>query len=359
MKQKRDYYEVLGVSRDADAAAIKRAYRKLAKKYHPDTNAGNARAEEAFKEVSEAYGVLGDEKKRKLYDQFGHAAFEGGEPDYEAYQRARNAGGGQGAWSGGPGGYHSYHFEGSGEDMDEILRNLFGGGSYGGGSSRSSFHHSGFGGNPFEDFQTGGSYGGTFGGGGSFRNGFRSKGADLHAHVEVTFEEAAFGGKKSIRLQGEDGSVRSYEVQIPAGIESGKTIRLKGKGMPGEGGGEPGDLLLQVQVGEKPGFRREGSDVYTTVTIPFTTAVFGGEVPIETLYGQVLCQIQAGTQSGTKIRLRGKGIVSMKNPSVRGDQYAVVEIAVPRDLSPEARQKLREFEQLQNGGNGGRRGHAA
>lgn len=199
-------------------------------------------------------------------------------------------------------------------------------------------------------------------GGGSYsgfgRGGFQSRGADLHADVEVTFEEAAFGGKKSIHLRGEDGSTRSYEVQIPAGIESGKTIRLKGKGMPGEGGGEPGDLLLKIRVGEKPGFRREGTDVYTTVTIPFTTAVFGGEVPIETLYGKVLCKIKEGTQSGTKIRLRGKGITSMKNPGVRGDQYAVVEIAVPRNLSPEAKQKLREFEQIQKGGRG-QNGHAA
>ncbi len=367
MKQKRDYYQVLGVSRDADAAAIKRAYRKLAKAYHPDTNEGNHQAEERFKEVSEAYAVLSDEKKRKLYDQFGHAAFEGGEPDYEAYERARNARGGRGTWSSGPGGYQSYHFEGSGEDMDDILRNFFGGSAHG------------FSGDPFEGFRQGafqgGSRGGAYGGfqGGSYsgfqggsRNGsyggFSSRGEDVRAEVEVTFEEAAFGGKKSIRLQGEDGSVRSYEVQIPAGIESGKTIRLKGKGMPGAGGGEAGDLLLKIQVGEKPGYRREGNDVYTTVKVPFTTAVFGGEVPIETLYGRVLCKIREGTQSGTKIRLRGKGIVSMKNPSVRGDQYAVVEIEVPRNLSPEEKQKLREFEQLQKkGGHSGRQGggHAA
>ena len=355
VKEKRDYYQVLGVSRDADAAAVKRAYRKLAKQYHPDTNAGNPRAEEAFKEVSEAYAVLSDEKKRKLYDQFGHAAFEGGEPDYEAYERARNAQGGAGAFRGGPGGYQSYHFEGSGEDMDDILRKFFGGSAHG------------FSGDPFEGLHQGGFQGGprcgSYGGfqGGSY-GGFSSRGEDLRAEVEVTFEEAAFGGKKSIRLRGEDGSVRSYEVRIPAGIESGKTIRLKGKGMPGEGGGEAGDLLLKVRVGEKPGYRREGNDVYTTVTIPFTTAVFGGEVPIETLYGRVLCKIREGTQSGTKIRLRGKGIVSMKNPSVRGDQYAVVEIGVPRNLSPEEKQKLREFEQLQKkGGHSGRQGggHAA
>lgn len=355
LKQKRDYYEVLGVSRDADAAAIKRAYRKLAKKYHPDTNAGNVKAEEAFKEVSEAYSVLSDEKKRKLYDQFGHAAFEGGEPDYEAYQRAQNG------RKAGPGGYQSYHFEGNAEDMDEIFRNLFGGSFHGSGfggqgTGSQGFRRSAFHGDPFQGFQDDAFGGGSYSGFG--RGGFQSRGADLHADVEVTFEEAAFGGKKSIHLRGEDGSTRSYEVQIPAGIESGKTIRLKGKGMPGEGGGEPGDLLLKIRVGEKPGFRREGTDVYTTVTIPFTTAVFGGEVPIETLYGKVLCKIKEGTQSGTKIRLRGKGITSMKNPGVRGDQYAVVEIAVPRNLSPEAKQKLREFEQIQKGGRG-QNGHAA
>ena len=342
MKTKRDYYEVLGVSRDADAAAIKKAYRKLAKKYHPDTNSGDARAAEEFKEVTEAYSVLSDEKKRKLYDQFGHAAFEEG-------GGASQAGG---AYQGTNGGYREYHFEGEDINMDDIFENIFGGAFNGSGFGT----HSGFGGSRgWDRVHRNGSYGygdgfaeDGFGGtgyeGGTYGSAFGGRGSDLNAEVEISFDEAAFGGKKTISLSGMDGQIRSYEINIPAGIETGKTIRLKGKGMPGRGGREAGDLLLKIRVKDKPGFRREGMDVYTTVKVPFSTAVLGGEVPVETIYGTVLCRIREGTQSGTKIRLKGKGIVSMKDASVRGDEYAVVEIEVPRHLSDEAKQKLKEFD---------------
>ena len=377
---KRDYYEVLGVNKNADAATIKKAYRKLAKKYHPDSNEGNASAAEHFKEVNEAYDVLSDEKKRKLYDQFGHAAFEEGAGNYGNAQGSpfgSGFGGAQGNPFGGGfhgsysdgNGYHEYHFE-NGEDMDDILKNIFGGGfrksrssgnaggsSYGNGAG--GFHSSGFGGfgNGSGGFGSDGfgGFGSGFGTGGSgfhsqgFGGSYSSKGEDLHAEVDVSFDEAAFGGKKVIRLQSSNGSVQNYEVNIPAGIESGKSIRLKGKGYPGTGGGEAGDLLLKVNVQDKPGYRREGRDVYTTVNIPFTTAVFGGEAKVHTIYGDVLCNIKPGTQSGTKIRLRGKGIVAMNNPSVHGDEYATVQIEVPTNLTPEARRKLKEFEQECNG----------
>lgn len=364
---KRDYYEVLGVNRNADAAAIKKAYRKLAKKYHPDSNEENATAAERFKEVNEAYDVLSDEKKRKLYDQFGHAAFEEGAGNYGGAQgspfgsgfggsQGNPFGSGfQGSYSDGNG-YHEFHFE-NGEDMDDILKNIFGGGfkkgksSGGFGNGSSGFHGSGFGG--FGSGSDG--FGSGFGTGGSgfhsqgFGGSYSSKGEDLHADVTVSFDEAAFGGKKVIRLQSSNGGVQNYEVNIPAGIESGKSIRLKGKGHPGIGGGEAGDLLLKVNVQDKPGYRREGRDVYTTVNIPFTTAVFGGEAKVHTIYGDVLCNIKPGTQSGTKIRLRGKGIVAMNNPSVHGDEYATVQIEVPTNLTPDARRKLKEFEQECNG----------
>lgn len=339
---KRDYYEVLGVSRNADAAAIKKAYRKLAKKYHPDSNEGNVAAAEKFKEVNEAYDILSDEKKRKMYDQFGHAAFEEGGGNYSNAQGNPFGGGFHGSYSDGNG-YHEYHFE-NGEDMDDILKNIFGGGFGKGKSARgfggSGFHSSGFGESGFGGF---GSQGSGFGGS------YSAKGEDLHVDVDVSFDEAAFGGKKIIHLQSSNGAVQSYEVNIPAGIESGKSIRLKGKGHPGVGGGEAGDLLLKVNVQDKPGFRREGQDVYTTVSVPFTTAVLGGEVKVHTIYGDVICKIKEGTQSGTKIRLRGKGIVYMNQPSVHGDQYAVVEIQVPQNLTPEAKRKLKEFEQECNG----------
>lgn len=350
MAQKRDYYEVLGVGRNADEAQIKKAYRKLAKKYHPDTNAGNADAEQKFKEVTEAYTVLSDKEKRKLYDQFGHAAF-----DQSAGAGAQGGpGGAYRQYYGGPqGGYREYHFEGG--NMDDMFRDLFGdmfhhgngAGSGGarragaGGGTYSSGTYSSFGG--FDGF---GDFGGFSGGG------YSMKGNDLHADVAVGFDEAAFGCDKVIRLQnpsGANGGVQSLQVHIPAGIDTGKTIRLKGKGMPGTNGGEAGDLLLKVTVGEKAGYERKGMDVYTTIRIPYSTAVLGGEAVVSTLYGNVVCTIREGTQSGTKIRLKGKGIVSMKNPSVHGDQYVTVQIDVPQHLSEAAKRKLREFDAVAAG----------
>lgn len=297
MGTKRDYYEILGVEKTADENTIKKAYRKLAKKYHPDTNTGNAVAEEKFKEATEAYAVLSDPEKRKQYDQFGHENPEGG--------------------------FREYHFEDG--DIDDILKNIFGGGL--GGFYEEGFHndhfHSGFG-----------------------RHSFRQDGANLHARIEVGFDEAVFGCEKVIRLTGDDGVQRSLQVRIPAGIDTGKTIRLRGKGMEGSGGGRPGDLLLKVTVGKRAGFERKEMDVYTMARIPFTTAVLGGEAVVPTLYGNVMCKIQPGTQSGTRIRLRGKGIVSMKNKDVRGDQYVTIQIDVPRGLSEEAKEKLKEFDRL-------------
>lgn len=341
MSTKRDYYDVLGVSRNADTATIKKAFRKLAKKYHPDSNEGNAAAAEKFKEVTEAYDVLGDEKKKKLYDQFGHAAFEEGGGQNGGYG-SYHTGGTQGNPFGG--GYHEFHFKGNG-NMDDIFGDIFGnafkGGNFGG------FHQKTYQSRGFQDGFGGGFDHSGFGQG--FSGGsYAQKGSDINADVEVTFDEAAFGGKKIVYLRGQDGRTHSLEINIPAGIASGQSIRIKGKGMAGAGGGPSGDLLLKVTVKDRPGYRREGLDVYTTVNVPFTTAVFGGEAKIHTLYGDVLCKIKPGTQSGSKIRLRGKGIVSMKNHSIHGDQYASVQIEVPIRLSNEARQKLKEYEQAQN-----------
>ena len=155
---------------------------------------------------------------------------------------------------------------------------------------------------------------------------------------------------KRITLQDQSGKAQTLEVHIPAGIDSGKSIRLRGKGMPGTGKGGAGDLLLKVTVQPKAGYERKGMDVYTTVSIPYTTAVFGGEARVHTLYGDVMCKIKEGTQSGSKIRLRGKGIVSMKDANVHGDQYVTVQIQVPRHLNAEARQKLMEYKKAAAGG---------
>lgn len=328
MAVKRDYYDVLGIDRNADEKTIKKAYRKLAKKYHPDTNAGNPDAADKFKEVNEAYDILSDPKKKKMYDQFGHAAFEAGaDPGADA-----GAGGFGGFQNGGNGSYQEFHF--NGENMDDIFGDIFGNmfhGSHGGG------FHSGFGGS---GFHSGSGFGGFH------QQDFPQKGSDVKASINVTFDEAAFGADKRISLSSPDGSSgapQTLQVHIPAGIDTGKSIRLKGKGMPGTGGGEPGDLLLKVTVGTRPGYDRKGSDVYTTISIPYTTAIFGGEATVPTLYGNVICKIREGMQSGSKIRLRGKGIVSMKNPSVRGDQYVTIQIQVPQNLNYTAKEKLHEY----------------
>ena len=335
MSAKRDYYEVLGVSRDADKNTIKKAYRKLAKKYHPDTNQGNAQAAERFKEATEAYNILSDPEKKKMYDQFGHAAFDGSGATGGAYGGAygRN-GGGTYQYAGPDGTFHEYHFEGNG-DMDDFLKNIFGG-SFGGfgGATRSSSKGS-----------RSGFSGSGFGESGSYGN-YSQGGADVTAEITVGFDEAAFGCEKVIHLTENNGKAvgKALKVKIPAGIDTGKSIRLRGKGNPGINGGKAGDLLLKVKVASKPGYERKGMDVYTTVRVPFTTAVLGGEAKVETLHGNVLCKINPGTQSGTKIRLRGKGIVSMKDKNQQGDQYVTVQIDVPGNLSEEAKRKLREFE---------------
>lgn len=343
---KRDYYEVLGISKNADEKMIKQAYRKLAKKYHPDTNHGNPQAEEQFKEVTEAYNVLNDKEKRKLYDQFGFAAFDGSMGSGDAAQGTGgpfeyggfgNGGFGSGGFGNG-GSYHEYHFNGG--DMDDILKNIFGRDF----EENSGFEGStGFGGNTGGFRRSAGGFGDSSGFG--FGNSsYKRKGQNATAKITIPFEDAVYGGDKVIRFRNDDGSEQSLQVHIPAGIDTGKKIRLKGKGGMGANGGAPGDLLLEVTVLEKDGIIRKGNDIYTTIQIPYTTAVFGGEAVVQTLYGNVSCKIKEGTQSGSKIRLRGKGMPLMNHPSEKGDQYATVEILVPKYLNPDAKEKLRAYQ---------------
>ena len=341
MVTKTDYYEVLGINRNADDKAIKKAYRKLAKKNHPDINPGDTNAEAKFKEITEAYEILSDSEKRKLYDQFGHAAFDGTGAQSGAYSNAGGFGGfgGSGGFRGGTyrsnngNGYQEFHFEGG--DMGDIFENFFGSGF-----KKSGFQN-GFGKNG--NFNNG--FNGNFRQSGGFgnRQSYQTKGTDVHADIQVSFDAAVFGKKETIHLKDENGKVQALEVNIPAGIETGQSIRLKGKGSPGYNGGAAGDLFLKVTVSEKSGFKREGQDISNTVSIPFITAVLGGDVTVPTIYGNVRCSIKPGTQSGSKLRLRGKGIVSMKNSSVHGDQYTTIEVQVPKNLTPKAKQKLREF----------------
>ena len=359
MAEKRDYYEVLGVSKGASDDELKKAYRKVAKKYHPDLHPNDKEAEEKFKEVNEAYGVLSDSEKRSRYDQFGHA---GVDPNFGA------GGGGTGF---------------GGFDFGDIFGDIFGGG---------------FGG---------------FGGGGR-RNG-PVRGRDVRQVVDITFEEAAFGTKKKLSITKQEscsacggsgakagtspvtctrcggtgqvktqvrtplgymtnigtcpecngsgkvikdpcrecrgtGKVRKnsvIEVDIPAGIDNGQTIQISGKGEPGERGGMTGDLLVTVRVKPHPLFVRDGYNIFIDMPITFVQAALGATVKVPTLDGAVEYDIPEGTQSETTFKLRGKGVPYIRSKA-RGDQYVKVRVEVPSNLSQKQKELLREFEEDKN-----------
>lgn len=366
---KKDLYAILGVKRDADASQIKKAYRKLAKKYHPDSNAGNAEAEKKFKDVSEANSILGDAEKRKIYDEYGYEAFASGMDPKEYAKRmeeAKKAGfGGFGGYSGfegfgsggtygrsgrsgvfrgKDGGYTSFHFEGGApDDYGDLFEHLFrNAGSNTGGSYRNYRSSGGFGG-----------FGGASGG-----PGFQTTAQNLDAEfpVHISFEEAVLGCDRSIRLQKPDGSgTQTLRVHIPAGIDDGKSVRLRGKGNVSSDGSQKGDLLLKVSVEESRDYSRKGQDLYTTVNVPFITAVLGGEAEVRMPGGRkILCKVPKGTDAGKKIRIRGKGIHPEKSSAQPGDLYVTVQVQVPKDLTDAEIRKLREFETLYNQRRSGR-----
>ena len=358
-ESKRDYYEVLGVSKTATEDEIKKAYRQVAKKYHPDMNPGDKEAEAKFKEASEAYAILSDADKRRQYDQFGHAAFDQG--------------------GGGAGGFE---FTG---DMSDIFGDLFGD-FFGGGSRRRA-------------------------------NSGPMKGANTRAGIRITFEEAVFGTEKELELNlkeecatchgsgatpgssaetcskcGGQGQVvftqqslfgmtrsvqtcpdrrgtgkiikekcpdchgagyltkrKKIQVSIPAGIDNGQSIRIRGKGEPGERGGEWGDLLVEVSVSRHPIFQRQEYDIYSTAPMSFAQAALGGDVRISTVDGDVLYTVAPGTQTDTKIRLRGKGVPTLRNKQVRGDHYVTLVVQVPTKLTNEQKELLKKFDESMTG----------
>ena len=368
MAEKRDYYEVLGIGKNATDAEIKSAYRKLAKKYHPDLNPGNKEAEEKFKEVNEANDVLSDPQKRQRYDQFG---FAGVEPNYAAAN-----GGGAGGFGGGYGGV----------DLGDIFGDIFGGG-FGGGFS-------------------------GFGGGSTTRTANAPrKGHDIQASVILTFEEAAHGCSKKITINRQDtcpdcggtgaakgtspetcpdcggrgyvvtqqrtpfgvmqsqqpcshcggrGTIirnpcktcrgtgktaarKSLEINIPAGIDDDQNIALRGQGDAGSNGGPAGDVIVHVTVKADPMFERDGYDVTIHVPITFSQAVLGDDVEVPTVDGRIVQHIPEGTQSGTKFRLRGQGIQYL-NGRGRGDQYVIVDVEIPKKVTRAQREALKAFE---------------
>ncbi len=364
MADKRDYYEVLGVQKGATEDEIKKAYRKVAKKYHPDMNPGDKEAEAKFKEAAEAYEVLGDAEKRQKYDQFGHAAFD------------PNMGGGYGGGFSGFGGF---------EDLGDIFGSFFGGG-FGGSSSRR-------------------------------RNGPR-KGADITERIILTFEEAAFGVKKQLKIyrvedcddchgtgsadkngkktcsvchgtgnvtrvqntmfgqmqtstpctacggkgfvienpcnkcrgRGKVKKATTVDVNIPAGINNGETVSFRGLGDVGVNGGPSGDLLVTVVLKAHPIFERNGYEVHCTVPITFVQATLGATIEVPTLDGKITYEIPEGTQSGTRFKLKGKGIPNVRT-GVRSDQYITVKVEVPTKLNSEQKDALLKFGELTNDSN--------
>lgn len=309
MSGKNDLYRTLGVSRDASEDAIKKAYRKIARENHPDVNPGDEKAEERFKTASQAYEILSDSTKRKNYDDFGEAAMN---PNFDAEQ-ARTYGGGFGGGGGGnPFGGGGFPGGGGGAGgMGDIFGDLFGGG--GGG------------------FQRGG-------------RGFARQGRDLETTLRLTFEEAADGGERQIAVNRPqaDGTARreSVLIRVPPGVGDGGKIRLPGKGGEGMGGGPAGDLFAHIRVGKHPFFTRDGRNLHVDLPISVKEAVLGAKVDVPTLKGQVTLTIPPETDSGTKLRLRGKGIPNPKKGADPGDLYITVQITVPRGLDDEAKAKL-------------------
>lgn len=361
-EHKRDYYEVLGVEKGADDAALKKAYRVLAKKYHPDMNPGDKEAEKKFKEASEAYAVLSDPEKRRQYDQYGHAAFENG---------------GSGA-----GGFGGFDFNGA--DFSDMFGDIFGDLFGGGRSSRGRASNA-----PMQ-------------------------GQTIRASIRITFEEAVFGCEKELELDVKDecktchgtgakpgtspvtcpkcggkgqvvmttqsffGTVRNiqtcpdcngtgkiikekctdchgsgyvkvrkkFAVDIPAGIDNGQCIRKTGLGDPGLNGGPRGDALVEIIVGRHPIFQRQDYDIYSTVPMSYAVAALGGEVLIDTVDGKVAYTVKAGTQTDTRVRLRSKGVPTLRNKQVRGDHYVTLVLQTPEKISNEAQELLRKFDEL-------------
>ncbi len=358
-EQKRDYYEVLGVDKNADEATIKKAYRGLAKKYHPDMNPGDAEAEKKFKEASEAYAVLSDPEKKRQYDQFGHSAFDGG-------------------MGGGAGGFNF-----NGADFSDIFGDIFG--DFFGGGRRSSQR----------------------------ANNGPMQGANVRTSVKITFEESISGTEKEIEIPVKEtcktcngngakpgtspetctrcggkgqvvftqqsflGTIRNvqtcpecngsgkmikekcadcrgtgyvqmrkkYAVPIPAGIDHGQCTRMRGLGEPGKNGGPRGDVLVEVLIGKHDKFVRRDYDIFSTVYMSYAVAALGGEIVIDTVDGPVVYDVKAGTETGVKVRLKNKG-VPVPNRDTRGDHYVTLVIKTPEKMSSEAKELLRKFDAL-------------
>jgi DnaJ-class molecular chaperone len=331
----KDYYGILGLAKSASDKDIKQTYRKLARKHHPDVNPGDKAAEAKFKEINEAYEVLGDPAKRKKYDELG--------ANWRQYEQAQAAGGGApfggfggagspfgggegGAWTinmGGPGGARTM--------TEDEMRDMFGTE------------------NPFSDF-----FNVFFGGGGGAseprtrgRAGRTQNGRDLEHDVELTLEEAFHGATRRISVA-HGGHARTVDVRIPAGVKDGSRVRVHGEGEAGANGGASGDLFLRVRVRPHAIFERRGDDLHAKVAVPLTTAVLGGEAQVPTISGSVRLKVPETTQGGQVFRLKGHGMPVAGKPDVRGDLYATVDVQLPRSLTKDQRTHFEALKKLES-----------
>ena len=305
-----DYYDILGVKKNASEKEIKSAFKKLARKYHPDVNPGDKSAEEKFKQVSEAYDVLSDKKKRAQYDRVGHEAWKAGFKD-----------GGPGPPPGG-GGFH-----------------------WGGypGAENVHFYSSGQGG--FSDMDLEDLFGGIFTGRGRRRRQGPVRGEDSLSRLAIPMLDAIKGGERRLTISKAAGGQESLSVKIPEGIVEGQKIRLAGKGGPGFSGGPAGDLLIEIVYEPDPRFERDGANLTTEVKVPLSLASLGGEIKVPTLEGGADLKIPAGTQGGQRLRLKGKGLP--KRGGGRGDLFARIRVQVPKkldDAGKELIEKLKKYE---------------
>jgi DnaJ-class molecular chaperone len=322
----KDYYATLGVARSATGKEVKQAYRKLARKFHPDLNPSDKKAEARFKEINEAYEVLGDPEKRKKYDDLG--------ANWRMYEQAQQAGwqapGGRGGrtvtYGGGPGGFRTVD--------EEEMRRIFGDED------------------PFSDFFKTffGGIGAEAGPGPKARGGRGTRaraGSDLEHEIELSLEDALRGTTQRLSLH-HNGETRSIDVRIPAGVGEGSRIRVAGEGEPGTGGGRAGDLYLRVHMRPHAQFERRGRDLHLRIPVPVTTAVLGGEADVPTLAGTHLrLKIPATTQNGQVFRLKGHGMPAVGKPDDRGDVFAAVDIQVPRELTAEQRKHYEALAKLE------------
>lgn len=307
----KDFYKTLGVSKTADEKEIKKAYRKLARQYHPDINPNNSSAEAKFKEINEAYQVLSDSEKRGLYDQFGEnydkipAGYTGGGPGGPGGPNLGDFFGGGGGGRPGPGGYENINFGEGGDIFESLFGGLGGRGKRGGG--------------------------GGFDFGGRGRRG-PQKGEDIEQTVSVALAESINGTQRGFQVLGQDGVSRNITVKIPAGVQEGARVRVAKQGGEGSGGGQRGDLYLRVRIEPHAFWERKGDNLHCEVPVSFTEAVLGAVIDVPTINGSVQLRIPAGTQSGQTFRLSGRGVPHLKGDGA-GDEYVKVKIAVPKNLT--------------------------